>query len=198
MIGVSTVATNPRFRSAALNTGGGTLVDIYTSPGNRERLRAVFAGLGINLDEVFPPAGGTANPATVARYAQTLSVAKWVLDPAEPLNYATALEAKDYDAALQPLVDAGVAFAATDAYGQLVEGEERVPNANSRLLYELAGIPYTTYRTPGVTDVFVRHSLLLYNFAATPEVAAGERIRDDYATFLASLVPPLDAIVEIP
>ena len=73
--GTLDVATNPRITKAVLNVGGGTIVDVFrTSPSLSDRLNSLLLGLGI--------AQGT------AKYLQFINVAKWVLDPADPINFA--------------------------------------------------------------------------------------------------------------
>ncbi len=73
--GTMTVATNPRISKAVLNVGGGTIVDIFTtSPAFKDGIDALLAGMGIT-------------PGT-SSYLQFLAVAKLVLDPADPVNYA--------------------------------------------------------------------------------------------------------------
>ena len=77
--GTVDVAANPRISRAALNTGGGTVVDaLATSPTFSSTTNALLAGLGIL-------------PGTPA-YLQFLVVAKTVLDPADPLNFAGHLQ----------------------------------------------------------------------------------------------------------
>jgi len=76
--GVGDVATNPRISKAAFNVGGGTVVDIFTnSPSFVASTLALLNSLGIQ-------------PGTSA-YIQFLVVAKTVLDPADPVNYADHL-----------------------------------------------------------------------------------------------------------
>jgi hypothetical protein len=73
--GVGDVATNPRISKAAFNVGGGTVVDIFTnSPAFVASTNALLASLGVV-------------PGT-SQYLQFLVVAKTVLDPADPINYA--------------------------------------------------------------------------------------------------------------
>jgi hypothetical protein len=80
--GVANVATNPRISKAVFNVGGGTLVDIFTnSPAFAPQVNALLAGLGITR--------GT------SQYLQFLVVAKTVLDPADPINFAGHLTDKD-------------------------------------------------------------------------------------------------------
>ncbi|HZJ67823.1 MAG TPA: hypothetical protein VFD36_30175 [Kofleriaceae bacterium] len=73
--GVMDVATNPRIKKAVFNVGGGTIVDIFTnSPAFAADTDRLLAGLGI--------VRGT------AQFLQFLVVAKTVLDPADPINFA--------------------------------------------------------------------------------------------------------------
>lgn len=73
--GVGDVATNPRISKAAFNVGGGTVVDVFTnSPAFASTTNALLAGLGIQ-------------PGT-SKYLQFLVVAKTILDPADPVNFA--------------------------------------------------------------------------------------------------------------
>jgi hypothetical protein len=76
--GIGDVATNPRISKAAFNVGGGTTVDIFTnSPAFVSTTNALLQSLGIV-------------PGT-SQYLQFLVVAKTVLDPAEPVNFADHL-----------------------------------------------------------------------------------------------------------
>ena len=73
--GAMNVATNPRITKAAFNVGGGTIVDIFTnSPAFSAGTDALLAQLGIQR--------GT------SQFLQFLVVAKTVLDPADPINFA--------------------------------------------------------------------------------------------------------------
>jgi len=79
--GTVDVATNPRISNAVLNVGGGTIVDIFTnSPAFVANTNALLAGLGIQ-------------PGANSAFLQFLVVAKTVLDPADPVNYAGHLSA---------------------------------------------------------------------------------------------------------
>jgi hypothetical protein len=73
--GTVDVAANPRISKAVLNVGGGTLVDVFTtSPAFVTGVNQLLASIGID-------------PGT-AGYLQFLAVAKLILDPADPINYA--------------------------------------------------------------------------------------------------------------
>jgi len=78
--GAMDVAANPRLSTAVLNVGGGTMVDVFTnSKAFSSGIDAILAELGI--------ARGTSD------YLQLLAVAKLVLDPADPVNFAGHLKA---------------------------------------------------------------------------------------------------------
>lgn len=87
--GTLDVATNPRISRAVLNVGGGTVVDIFAnSPSFVATTNALLATLGIL-------------PGANSAYLQFLVVAKTILDPADPVNYAGHLT-KDTLANLLP------------------------------------------------------------------------------------------------
>jgi hypothetical protein len=78
--GTVDVATNPRISKAGLNVGGGTIVDIFSnSPAFAAQFNALLKGLNITK--------GT------PQYLQFLTVAKTILDPADPVNFAGHLTA---------------------------------------------------------------------------------------------------------
>jgi hypothetical protein len=88
--GTMDVATNPRISKAVLNVGGGTLTDIFTnSPAFTAQVDALLAQVGITR--------GT------PQFLQFLIVAKTVLDPADPVNFAGHLTAKTLPNLLPPL-----------------------------------------------------------------------------------------------
>jgi hypothetical protein len=76
--GTVDVAANPRFNKAALNVGGGTIVDVFTtSPAFASATNQLLQAIGIQ-------------PGT-PQFLQFLVVAKTILDPADPVNYAPHL-----------------------------------------------------------------------------------------------------------
>jgi len=80
--GAMDVATNPRISRAAFNVGGGTVVDVFaTAPA----FAGVFAGLVTSLG---------ITPGT-PQFIQFLTVAKTILDPADPINFMGHLTDKD-------------------------------------------------------------------------------------------------------
>lgn len=123
--GTLDLAANPRFSRAVLNVGGGTWVDIgTTSPTFQPLLAALLAGAGI--DPVTNPAG----------YLQFLYVSKWVLDPADPLNFARHLVADP----LPNLLFGGTPQPAKIVLGQAARCDDVVPNSTNQELYGLVGL----------------------------------------------------------
>lgn len=89
--GAMDVAANPRISKAALNVGGGTMVDILTnSPAFSSAVTALLMGLHID-------------PMDKEQFAQFLVVAKTVLDPADPINFVGRLTANTLPNLLPPL-----------------------------------------------------------------------------------------------
>jgi hypothetical protein len=77
--GAVNVAAIPRISQTVLNVGGGTIVDVFTtSPAFSSNTNTLLAALGIQ-------------PGTSA-YLQFLVVAKTILDPADPVNFAGHLK----------------------------------------------------------------------------------------------------------
>lgn len=119
--GTADVAANPRIRKAVLNVGGGTAVDILTnSPAFKDQTAALLLGLGIQ--------SGT------SAYLQFLAVAKMVLDPADPVNYAGHLldPATTLPNLLPPLggnPDGSVPQAPKQVLTQVALCDQVVPNA---------------------------------------------------------------------
>jgi hypothetical protein len=175
--GAVDVAANPRIQKAALNVGGSTLADVFTqSPSFQGQVGALLAGLGI--------APGS------AAFLQFVQVAKWVLDPADPENFARNLSQQTLPS---PLLG-GAAPMPRSILGQMALCDSVVPNAFSLNLYGEAGLPtaggansqtasFTTFlsgvgaQCPGNA---VDHGFLL----ATPDA------QNDIAGFFLTDTPP--------
>jgi len=189
MIGTNVAATNPRISRAVLAVGGGTLVDVFTNaPAFTAEVDALFLLLGIDRS-LIPTV-----PAVAAAYLKTVNVAKWILDPADPINFAAKVETKlpsPIAAGLGPL-----ASSTTAALGQISTGDTVVPNPYNNLLYTLAGIDIVTYVNTGDPDGIVPHGVIGdTDFTGAP--ALGDQVRGQAADFLADLlIPP--ASVNLP
>jgi len=109
--GTMDVATNPRISRAGFNVGGGTIVDIFTnSPAFAAGADQILAGLGIQR--------GT------AAFLQFLVVAKTVLDPADPINFAGHLTSNT----LPNLLAGGAPQAPKQVLTQIANCDGVVPN----------------------------------------------------------------------
>ncbi|HET6923190.1 MAG TPA: hypothetical protein VFI16_08580, partial [Anaeromyxobacteraceae bacterium] len=134
--GTLDLAANPRFSRAVLNVGGGTWVDIgTTSPAFQPVVGPLLAALGIT-------------PGT-AEYLQFLHVAKWVLDPADPVNFARHLATDPLPNLLQGGLQASKAI-----LGQAARCDSVVPNLANQELYGLVGLapldPFATSSGAGL------------------------------------------------
>jgi hypothetical protein len=122
MAGASVVATNPRLTRAVLNAGGATMTDVFTtSPRYAPDTDLLLASLGI----------GVGTP----QYLQFLAVAKTVLDPADPANFAGHLTADTWPDLLTP----APAQAAKAILSQANLCDDHVPNPWNYLMASTAG-----------------------------------------------------------
>ena len=161
--GTMTVATNPRISKAVLNVGGGTLVDVFTtSPAFSKGVGRLLASIGIV-------------PGT-SQYLQFLVVAKTILDPADPINFAGHLTAGNLANLLPPLggaVDGSVAQAPKKILQQVAFCDQVVPNPWN---FSWASVTGTgpqlsapgSFFVPGATGTFQ----LFYTVTGTPPTAA--------------------------
>ena len=107
--GMVNVAVTPAFTSAVLNAGGGTFTDIAAdSPAFQAQLNQLVTSLGVT-------------PGSAA-FLQLLQVFKWVIDPADPINFASTLAARGI-----PIL------------GQAARCDNVVPNKENQLFYGLLG-----------------------------------------------------------
>jgi hypothetical protein len=123
--GVVDVAVNPRVSRAVFNTPGSTVVDIFANPDSsyHARLIALLAPIQENT------------PA----YLQTLQVAKWILDPAEPANFASHV-------ALDPLTSPlNASFPNPPRAGQVLTQnalcDPSIPNTQNAYFASQLGLP---------------------------------------------------------
>ncbi len=138
--GTVDLAANPRISRAVLNVGGGTIVDILTtSPNLSPAFLSVLASVGI--------VPGTQD------YLLFLIAAKWILDPADPINFAQNL----VTAPLPNLLVDPTGATPQDPkniLGQAARCDLTVPNGTNELLYGLIGLgplePTESSATPGL------------------------------------------------
>ena len=128
--GTADVSANPRISRAVLNVGGGTVVDVFTtSPAFVSTTNALLAGLGVQ-------------PGANSAYLQFLVVAKTILDPADPVNFAGHLQEKTLPNLLPPLggnPDGSVPQAAKGILTQAAFCDQTVPNPWNLILDSTAG-----------------------------------------------------------
>jgi hypothetical protein len=129
MQGALNVAANPRFTRAVLAEGGGTAIDIFANPDS---------GFHATLIALL----GAATPPIVEgspEYLQFLQVAKWVLDPADPINFAGTLLGD----AGHPRLPIGLPFAPVQPAGVLAQAalcDGTIPNPQNEELAGLIGV----------------------------------------------------------
>lgn len=138
--GTIDLAANPRFSRAALNVGGATIMDVLTtSPNLGGPFLDVLASIGIV-------------PGT-PEYLLFLITTKWILDPADPANFAQHL----VTAPLPNLLadpNGGILQSPKAVFGQGARCDLTVPNSTNELLYGLIGLgplePTAASATPGL------------------------------------------------
>jgi hypothetical protein len=138
--GTNDLAANPRFSRAALSVGGATIIDILTSsPNLGGPFLAVLASVGIV-------------PGT-PEYLLFLITTKWILDPADPANFAQHLVTAPLPNLLRDATG-GVPQSPKAILGQGARCDLTVPNSTNELLYGLIGVgplePTAPSATPGL------------------------------------------------
>jgi hypothetical protein len=166
--GTVDVAANPRISRAVLNVGGGTLVDVFTtSPAFSTSTNALLAGLGIQ-------------PGANSAYLQFLVVAKTILDPADPVNFAGHLQANTLPNLLPPLggnTDGSVPQAAKSILTQAAFCDQTVPNPWNYVLDSTAGTgPLPPTGAPGTFELFYKSTTAptATDLAACPAPTSGQ------------------------
>lgn len=138
--GTIDLAANPRFSRAALNVGGATIMDVLTtSPNLGGPFLEVLASIGIV-------------PGT-PEYLLFLITTKWILDPADPANFAQHLVTSPLPNLLAD-PSGGVLQDPKAVLGQGARCDLTVPNSTNELLYGLIGLaplePTAPSATPGL------------------------------------------------
>jgi hypothetical protein len=188
ILGALNTAGNPRISRAVLNVPGGTLVDVFTnSPGFAPAVNSLLASL-------TPPI----TPGT-PEYLQFIQVAKWVLDPADPVNFARHLVGDADHPTLPDLLDQKPAQSPKDVFGQYAICDQTIPNPYNLFLFDQIGLGptpatgangYTAYDVSG--EIFPSCTSASsgadgFLLASTPATAAGQ---SDAAAYLLNLALP--------
>ena len=162
--GTSAVAVNPRISRASLSVGGGTFIDIgITSPAFQVSLAPLFTGLLQGAGALPPgtaftfsmidPTSPTFDPVVAAAFLQIVNLAKWIMDPGDPINYAQHLRTSPLPDLLS--TTPGALQAPKEIFSQIALGDTVVPNPTSFLLDGLSAGHVTVYDGPGA-----EHSML--------------------------------------
>jgi hypothetical protein len=193
IIGTSITATNPRIQRSVLNVPGATMFDVFTrSPAFAAQVDPLLAAIVPGYTRAAVTPGDPAfDLAVFAAFTQTSAVAKWILDPADPLNYADRVETKLVDPALVTQLGP-TASATAQVYAQMVTNDGVIPNPFSRLLFARLGaavdqVEFQTDATPAAQ----LHSLI---GVPSPQGAA---VRDALATFLTTGTAPQTGTVNL-
>lgn len=211
--GTPDVAANPRISRAVLNVGGGTTVDIFTnSPAFSAGTNALLQSIGIQ-------------PGANSGYLQFLVVAKTILDPADPVNFAGHLKANTLPNLLADPTGK-IAQAAKAIVTQAAFCDQVVPNPFSYILDSNAGTgpmpPFPGFGGPGTFQLFYKGNAApsAADLAACPSPTSGidppgsavshgflldgidpnitAKAQLDAATFLATGTTPSNSLVVIP
>ena len=186
--GTQVVATNPRITKGSLSVGGGTVTDVFTnSPAFQANVDGLFATLipGYTRAKITP--GDPAFDANIAAaYLKTLNVAKWILDPGDPINYALHVKKAMLPNLLADPTGA-TAMTAKAGYGQIAKNDAVVPNPFNLLLYNVMGADQTFYDSATAAGGSVSHGMLAGS-GVTPANAA--TVQGDAAGYLLGVVPP--------
>ncbi|HUM09370.1 MAG TPA: hypothetical protein VLT82_00305 [Myxococcaceae bacterium] len=132
ILGTLYSAVAPEVRNAALNVpGGDPALILLTSPAFAQQKAAFQAGLA---------AQGV--PTNSPTYDTFIGIAKWIIDPADPLNAAPYLARNTRSSAQDPLANAG---STRRGYVQWIADDQVVPNPSTvELIRSVVGDPTAT------------------------------------------------------
>ena len=164
--GTADVAVNPRISNVVLNVGGGTVVDVFTnSPAFVSTTNALLAGLGIQ-------------PGPNSAYLQFLVVAKTILDPADPVNFAGHLTANTLPNLLPPVggnPNGSVLQAPKNVLRQAAFCDQVVPNPFNFILYSaVSPFAYPPTGAPGTFQLFIKNPVDATTLQSCPSPTSGQ------------------------
>ncbi len=178
--GTEVLATNPRFTRGITSVAGGTVVDVFTkAPAFQSSVIPLFTGLlKDELDAIAPntpfsfalvdPSSGSFDPGVAAAYGKMILVAKWILDPGDPLNYARNLRTSPLPNLLSPIP---ALQAAKDVLGQVAEGDLVIPNDFNFELFMNGNIDIVEY-TSNAYPASYMHGILGFDPTVQADAAA--------------------------
>jgi hypothetical protein len=160
--GSADVAVNPRISTAVLNVGGGTVVDVFTtSPAFATTTNTLLASLGIQ-------------PGANSAYLQFLVVAKTILDPADPVNFAGHLTANTLPNLLAN-PNGTVAQSAKAVLRQVAFCDQVVPNPFNFILYStVSPFTYPPTGAPGTFQLFFKGTPDATTLQSCPSPTSGQ------------------------
>ena len=160
--GAGDVAVNPRISTAVLNVGGGTVVDVFTtSPAFATTTNTLLASLGIQ-------------PGANSAYLQFLVVAKTILDPADPVNFAGHLTANTLPNLLAN-PNGTVAQSAKAVLRQVAFCDQVVPNPFNFILYStVSPFTYPPTGAPGTFQLFFKGTPNATTLQSCPAPTSGQ------------------------
>ncbi len=133
--GVMNLATNPRFGRGVLNVPGGTLTDVFfNSPSFQAPLEALLASIS----------GLTPGTAQFQQFElQFMQIAKWVLDPADPINFARHVVGDAAHPTLPDLLSQKPAQTPKAVFAQYAICDQTIPNPYNLFLFDQMGLGQT-------------------------------------------------------
>jgi hypothetical protein len=187
--GTEVLATNSRFDRGVTSVAGGALVDVFThAPAFTTRVNALFTALlAPELDAIAPGTPFTAalvdgtNPSfnlgVATAYLKTISVAKWILDPGDPLNFAKHLRT---DPLPNLLSSVPALQSAKDVLGQVAEFDQVIPNPFNFELFLNGQISIVEYTSGNANYLPNMHGVLSFD----------PTVQGDAASYLFNLTLP--------
>ena len=170
--GVLNTAANPRVGRAVLDVPGATLVDIFAnSPSFAPAVDALLASL------TPPIAPGT------PQYLQFLQVAKWVLDPGDPINFARHLIGDAAHPTLPDLLAQQPNQAPKNVFGQYAICDQTIPNPYNLFLFDQIGLGATPSSGPNGYTAYVVAG------AGTPDACAAPNVNPAHGFLLNGIDP---------
>jgi hypothetical protein len=187
--GTDVLATNFRVSRGVTSVAGGALFDVFTkAPAFQARVLPLFScllkreldsiGAGSFTANLITPTDPSFSSTVASAYGKTAIVAKWILDPGDPLNYARHLKV-----APLPNIVLGGTQAAKSVLGQVAVGDLVVQNPFNLELFRNGQVDTITY-TSGVYPAADIHGLL--SFDPTVQGHAADYLDNPGATLPAS------------
>jgi dienelactone hydrolase len=195
----ASLAVNPRFTRAVTYAGGATAIDVFANPESRYHANLVALLAGADVTE------GSAD------YLKLLQIGKWIMDPADPANFAKHVIPGSLPSpfalppfSATPLAALWPAQPVRDVLTQLSICDGTVPNAQNQLFSALLGlsVPSPSSATTGRVQWYaqtgagvcpgdaVTHSNLL-DFVTPSLTQQAQAYASDFLASPANVVTPV-------